>query len=391
MSRFDSPLKNSLRRAGTSRVIEETWARIDVERSRRKLSGWVALFVAVCALGALVVVIRKGEVAPLAQGGGSAIDRNVIAESHPATETVVFDDGSILTKNPNSAIRLSENAKGKIMWSLERGRATFDIRPHGPRTWIVNAGPATVTVLGTSFAVDRNGDRVRVEVTRGRVRVTSPLLGEGGRELVAGESLDVGAPLDLAEPKDENNLADAGSVGVGATQPKGEEATGTASRPQLTAVAPAEWKVLAKQGDYAGAYQQLSNGRFGLEIERSQSSEDLMALADIARSSGHAADAVPALKKAAATKSADGSTAAFTLATLQDEALKNPSEAAYWYKKALELGLSRALREDAAARRVDALGRSGDRGSAASEAASYLNEFPEGRYAALVKPWIGAK
>lgn len=396
MSRFDSPLKDVLRRGGNARAIEETWARIDATRSRRGRSVlWISL-AAGAALAIALFVFRTREVSPLAQRGGAVLDESVATAVSNDESKLFFDDGSVLTKSSKSTLHLSENAKGRIGWALENGRVSFDVKPRGPRTWIVNAGIATVTVLGTSFVVDRAADHVHVEVSRGRVRVSSALLEGGERLLTAGESVDLAvAPQVPPEPQPGIEAvqarADAGAASGVEVNREAPGASSAVRAPTLPVESPAEWKELARKGEYSVAYDHLSNERFSKEVEHTQSTEELMMLADIARISGHAADAVAPLKKVIARKSPEAATAAFTLATLQNESLGNPAEAAHWFQVALEQGLSKALREDALARRVDSLGRSGQRDAAATEAAAYMNEFASGRYVSLVKPWAAAK
>lgn len=83
---------------------------------------------------------------------------------------VALADGSTVELNTASAIRTSVSQKQRDVW-LDKGEAFFSVRHMGV-PFVVHAGPQLVTVLGTKFSVMRNGERVRVAVIEGRVRVS---------------------------------------------------------------------------------------------------------------------------------------------------------------------------------------------------------------------------
>jgi transmembrane sensor len=55
--------------------------------------------------------------------------------------------------------------------SLDRGEAFFNVAHDRSRPFVIEAGDFRVTAIGTAFSVRRDGDRVTVAVTEGRVRV----------------------------------------------------------------------------------------------------------------------------------------------------------------------------------------------------------------------------
>jgi transmembrane sensor len=73
--------------------------------------------------------------------------------------------------------------------------------------------------------------------------------------------------------------------------------------------------------------------------------------------------------------------AAFELGRLRLDALGDPAGAAEAFSDALVLGPGSALAEDAAARRVEALGRQGDHDRCAAARDAYLRQYPSGVYA----------
>src|SRR5690606_21486099 len=87
--------------------------------------------------------------------------------------TVPFDDGSVIELAPRTQVTTRKSTPDRVELTVVHGRATFDVKPNGPRTWLVDAGDVRVTVLGTRFTVTRDRDEVEVTVVRGKVQVTS--------------------------------------------------------------------------------------------------------------------------------------------------------------------------------------------------------------------------
>ncbi len=108
--------------------------------------------------------------------------------------------------------------------------------------------------------------------------------------------------------------------------------------------------------------------------------DDLLALADVARLSGHPAEAVMPLDRILSefANDAQAPLAAFALGRLEMDSLGHAQAAASAFRKALMLGIPRGLREDVRARLVEAYARSGDARAAQRAADAYLDEIPEG-------------
>jgi transmembrane sensor len=122
-------------------------------------------------------------------------------------------------------------------------------------------------------------------------------------------------------------------------------------------------------------------------VERSSSAADLLELADVARLSGHPAEAVSPLERVLREHAGDPAAplAAFALGRLQLDALGRPDRAAEALERALALGVARSLEDDVRARLVEALARSGRRDAMRAAATEYLRRFPDGRRAAAVR------
>jgi transmembrane sensor len=89
-----------------------------------------------------------------------------IGELHTAT----LSDGSTVTLGADSTMDVAYSAAERWV-DLGRGEAIFEVSPNPRRPFVIKAGAARVTVLGTRFAVARLPGMVRVSVDHGRVRM----------------------------------------------------------------------------------------------------------------------------------------------------------------------------------------------------------------------------
>lgn len=86
-------------------------------------------------------------------------------------EQVALSDGSTVDLNTATIIRAAVSKRQRDVW-LDTGEAFFSVQ-HTGVPFVVHAGSHLVTVLGTKFSVTRDGDKVRVAVIEGRVRVSN--------------------------------------------------------------------------------------------------------------------------------------------------------------------------------------------------------------------------
>jgi transmembrane sensor len=121
--------------------------------------------------------------------------------------------------------------------------------------------------------------------------------------------------------------------------------------------------------------------------------DDLLALADVARLSGHPADAVIPLTRVVTEHAGDprASLAAFTLGRLELDSLRHPALAAAAFERAMALGLPQSLQEDALARLVEARAQAADAPGARSAAEEYERRFPAGKRLDEVRRWAQAE
>jgi len=157
--------------------------------------------------------------------------------------------------------------------------------------------------------------------------------------------------------------------------------------------APAEthetWRELAARGQNDQAYAEL--GRDGIVSAVSSASvDDLFALADVARLSGHAAEAVPPLQRIVSEHRTDVRTplAALTLGRVQLRSLGVPGDAVRSLDTAIALGLPAGLAEDADALLVEACSRAGQRERARTAYETYVRAFPAGSKRTNLERWV---
>lgn len=107
--------------------------------------------------------------------------------------TVPMDDGSAITLNTNSEVRVAATARERKV-TLVRGEAYFDVRQDARRPFIVEAAGERVVVLGTQFSVHVREEGTRIRIAEGRVRVEEVSWFGAGRslaELRAGHMAEV--------------------------------------------------------------------------------------------------------------------------------------------------------------------------------------------------------
>jgi transmembrane sensor len=114
----------------------------------------VSLFLAVIVAGAWYTISSRSLAYRTAVGG---------------TETVPLADGSVVTLNTDTEIRVALTRTARTV-SLD-GEAFFEVAKDPVRPFVVDVGNERVTAVGTKFSVRREGESVRVAVTEGHVLV----------------------------------------------------------------------------------------------------------------------------------------------------------------------------------------------------------------------------
>lgn len=366
---------------GDEAQLQRMWSSIgEGRRARargkaRRALGTAALLSAVVA-GALgyAAGTRPGPsppaAGPLFAREGGDLGRAVAAI---ALRPLVLDDGSRLSAEPGTQLELVDNDARSFGLFLGQGRASFEVTPGGPRRWSIDCGVALVEVVGTAFQIERRGARVAVRVDHGVVVVRSERLPGRAQRLTAGEHLEVGAE-ERAPPVLE----------LAAEPPRAAPVRTATRAPAKAAPARAEPAI----GDANALHAPVS----AAPLSAAPLADPVLALiaeADRALAAGdaHAAAEVLTVVLRDHAEHPEAPVALFRLGRLELDRLNRPERAAKAFEQALARSLPKALREDALARLVEALAKSGQPRRAQDAAAVYRREYPGGKRREDVERW----
>ena len=340
--------------------IKQMWQRIDHAPVGSRRS-WLWATVAAAAVLLLFVGLFRAERAAeprqlaLLSGGTPTV-----LSADGGASAARFDDGSQVSLTSGTRLEVLRNDARSFVTALRRGGVTFDVKPGGPRHWVIEAGELSVEVVGTRFRVERGQAATRVSVEHGIVMVRGERVPGGSLRLTAGKSFELPAAPD-ARP-------------AARVAPDVEGAAPLAPPPVVASANSAE-KAPAVASATSGAPAARD------EVERA------LQAADVARQRSDNAAAIrnfdAALRQAAPGDARRG-LAALSLARLLIAG--NPAKAAAILRSSLS-DMPQALLEDASVRLVEAESRAGARDAAARSAADYLRRFPAGRRADEVRRW----
>lgn len=370
------PIREVLDDSVSEEAVQRVWKGVRRRRSagrqrswRMEPRHWAVFASAAMVLAVVFWFLRVPSEArgPLLEVSGKALN----ALGAEVASTTRLSDGSYIDLGPGAALEVLDNDGSSFVCVLRRGRATFDVKPGGPRRWRIEAGALRVEVIGTRFTVDRDRSRVGVEVEHGTVLVRGERVPDGVQKLTAGGRLLIDfterTPLERARAERSENtsaVTSAALAGTGSTSPtRGENADLSAKSNSTTTAALAP----------------------NVKV-------DLLQLADEQRRRGNIKGAIATLRSAS-NEPGDSSRraiAAFTLGKLLLDGAGRPGEAARAFRSCLRLSPPAAIAEDAAARLVEALARSGNREAAARSARDYERRYPSGRRLADVRRWASS-
>ncbi|HET8940307.1 MAG TPA: FecR domain-containing protein [Polyangiales bacterium] len=298
-----------------------------------------------------------------------------------------------------AAVSVEGNQPKQIHLRLDAGGARFDVIPNKQREFTVRAGSVEVAVLGTVFDVERVQGRVRVSVSRGKVRVRTGLAPNGtiATAIVkAGDSqwFDDVAPSERAvasaeptrpQPQAANERTGSSQLSA-AKQSRSRHASRERHERDQDETPRAAWRSLSQSGDYEGAYRLLQE-----TTVQDDDSGELLDAADAARLSGHPQVAITYLRKVLDQhrESPVAPLAAFTLGRVLLERLGQPSEAADAFATARQLAPTGSLAQDALAREVEAWSKAGRPDDAYRCAREYVDTYPKGRRLRAVQLYGG--
>jgi transmembrane sensor len=302
----------------------------------------------------------------------------------PADSVLRFDDGSVVTPlSVDARLERFAVADPRVGVRIHGGAVHFAVTPNPARIFYVDAGPVLIEVLGTAFSVSPVAAGTRVLVEHGRVRVR---WSTGNAILVNGESGTFPPPDALAV---QPTIVPTTDPIVTAESISEQPAKAVRSRPVANRIA---WKSLAQSGRYEEAFVELDRSvrNFG-GASTVDGAEALLLAADTARLSGHPSQAVPHLRELVRRYPRDprASLGAFTLGVVLLDELGRPRDAGPAFALSRKLAPRGDLVEDAWAREVESLFRSGDSVNARRMAEQYLKLYPSGRRAPFVRRYGG--
>ncbi len=331
-------------------------------RGGRAWLGWALAATSTVALAVVLFWARGTRRAGLVD--------EAILESGSTAEgvSVTLGDGSRVELGAATRARLTSARPQAIRIDLERGAVEIDATHVEGRSFVVGAGGYEVHVVGTHFSVERDpGDQVTVRVDRGVVEVAAAG-GNGGetRRLAAGER--------WSAPDGAFARAAASPKAPGQAQPAG--ASPPVQTPPIPPPQPA-----------SGTTTSAAAPR------HDESARELFDDAQRARADGRAEDAARAFDRLRRTFPRDprSALAAFELGRLRLDVLGDARGAEEALRDAIALGPSSPFREDAEARRVEALWRMGDSGGCSAARAAYLARWSNGTYRRAVEVGCGAR
>jgi ferric-dicitrate binding protein FerR (iron transport regulator) len=313
--------------------LQRQYAAISVglQNPRARALPWLWVAPAAVMIALVYVLLR-----PPAHSDTVAPKEIASLETGSEGQVLTLADGSRLEAAPETKLVLGKISTSHVRLELDRGRVVCDVTKDPQRNFEVEAEGYAVRVVGTRFGVElveRDGRReLRVDVTRGAVEVVRD--GESPRRVSAGETWSAvlgGAELTQTEAP----------------------AIKAPVAPSAVAEAPAPAKP-------------------------SETAQQLFDRAQKARAAGRLAEAKSAFSalRTRYPKDPRASLAAFELARLELDEKGDAKQATKLLDDAVKNApAGSSLKEDAEARRIEALDRAGDRAACRAARNEFLSRY----------------
>ncbi len=364
---FHTPLSEERRERNWTAIAAALPARRRAPRARRSFALAFAMLATVilAVVGARFIGTPRG-----------AIDGAVLQTGAGEKQSLELGDGSQVVLEPSTKLQLERVSGRGIQLRLEAGAMNAQVTHVDRRPFTVVAGPVEVHVVGTKFRVEldpADGD-ILVAVTEGRVSLTRTDGRPAPDTLGAGETWSSGAPS--ATPPEEATL-DASSAVVTHHSPRA-----TARPPTLSKRFRAAWR----DGRFAAAWSEIPTADLDAIIA-SSGPQDLLAIAECARMSGHPYESARAFDSLRHRFRSDprAPLAALELGRLRLNELGAPLDAKEAFEDAIALDPDGSFREDADARLIEALEAAGLSADCAAARDRYLSVHPDGLHARIVQ------
>jgi len=143
--------------------VDRAWNKISSRMSETKFRIWRTTLFRVAAVA--LILFGIGSAALYLNNSGYLSKKISVATSINEKNIVVsLPDGSKISLNRNSELSYHENFGKKDRNVRLKGEAFFEISPDAAMPFIIDAGSASVKVVGTSFNVITNNSESKVEV-----------------------------------------------------------------------------------------------------------------------------------------------------------------------------------------------------------------------------------
>ncbi len=373
-------------------------AALATSRPAAPRSRYVLALAAMLALALLVGVALRSGTKPLAftaDGRPGSLETWVAAPPQRAVP-LHFSDGSSLELLPTSRARVVAVDSSGASVALENGSLSVHVVHRSDSAWRIIAGPLTVRVTGTRFALGWSAlrEEFTVAVSEGSVAVAGSGFGDE-RAVRAGETLRVFVAerrLELTNEAQARAASAAAQVAEHSPENASAASSGEAlpdSQRPLASSAPAsdpEWRELARSGSLRKAFAAADAAGF-TAVCREASAAELLALGDGARLAGRADRAKEALLALRKRYPADPrrAAAAFALGKVAFDQTHDYAQAAEWFSTSIREQPSGSLSREASGRLFEALQRSGNAAAARRAAEDYLARYPHGPHAAAAR------
>ncbi len=293
-----------------------------------------------------------------------------------------FSDGSVVTLAPGASARVESFDLRGARVLLERGRAEARVHHTAQSAWRFAAGPYSVDVTGTAFALAWSPDDTRFDLAmrEGRVVLRGPRCAEGiavrDRDEV---HADVRAATLTVGPM---NAAVAALPTPQIPIPVAEDAGAVAMRTR-----PSRGVSVASRGAHAAPSREVDAQVVEAPAVVEGEAAVMLREADGARLAGQGMRAREVLLdlRARFGGSPEAVRAAFVLGVLSLETFRAPAEAARWFELCLRESPDGPLAREARGRRVQSLHAAGDTAGARAAARVCLDRDPEGPFAPFAR------
>jgi transmembrane sensor len=175
-------MRHSWREADRIGALSRTSMGVESPSERRRAWRW---YVPAAAAASLLIALGSNLLVYRQQPSVEAqhVKAATFATALGAQKTVGFLDGSKVRLNTASRLRAAITTEKREVW-VDEGEAFFEVAHRENRPFVVHVGDRQVTVLGTKFAVRRDGEKITVMVLEGSVRVDELVNGRPVRSSV---------------------------------------------------------------------------------------------------------------------------------------------------------------------------------------------------------------